>query len=293
MASMISAMPFGKTGHTSTRVIFGAAALSEVTQDEADATLELVRRHGLNHIDTAASYGDAELRLAPFLADHRDDVFLATKTGERDAESAWAEINRSLERLQTDHVDLIQLHNLVDEAEWQQAYAPGGVLEAAVRARDEGLVKNIGVTGHGLTVAVQHLRSLEQFDFASVLLPYNFPLSRNQAYSDELEALVSVCAERGVAVQTIKAITRAPWSERAERHAATWYEPLTDRAAIDTAVAWVLGRPDVFLNTVGDIHVLPLVLDAAERFFDGGAQRPGSDVMADLERRWDMAPLFV
>ena len=290
---MIPLLPFGTTGHSSTRVIFGAAALSEVTQDEADQTLELVRRHGLNHIDTAASYGDAELRLAPFLADHRDDVFLATKTGERDAESAWAEINRSLERLQTDHVDLIQLHNLVDEAEWQQAYAPGGVLEAAVRARDEGLVRFIGVTGHGLTVAVQHLRSLQQFEFASVLLPYNFPLSRNRAYLDELEALVSVCAERGVAVQTIKAITRAPWTDGAERHAATWYEPLTDPAAIDTAVAWVLGRPDVFLNTVGDIHVLPLALDAAERFFDGGAQRPDGDVMADLERRWDMAPLFV
>ncbi|HEY0238854.1 MAG TPA: aldo/keto reductase [Friedmanniella sp.] len=290
---MIPVLPFGTTGHTSTRVIFGAAALSEVTQDEADRTLELVRSHGLNHIDTAASYGDAELRLAPFLADHRDDVFLATKTGQRDAESAWVEINASLERLQTDHVDLIQLHNLVDEAEWQQAYAPGGVLEAAVRARDEGLVTDIGVTGHGLTVAVQHLRSLEQFEFASVLLPYNFPLSRNRAYLDELEALVSVCAERGVAVQTIKAITKAPWSEGAERHAATWYEPLTDPAAIDTAVAWVLGRPDVFLNTVGDIHVLPLALDAAERFFAGGAQRPDGEVMADLERRWDMAPLFV
>jgi aryl-alcohol dehydrogenase-like predicted oxidoreductase len=290
---MISKLPFGTTGHASTRVIFGAAALGEVTQDEADATLELAQRHGLNHIDTAASYGDAELRLAPFLADHRDEVFLATKTGERDAESAWAEINRSLERLQTDQVDLIQLHNLVDEAEWQQAYAPGGVLEAAVRARDEGLVRFIGVTGHGLTVAQQHLRSLERFDFSSVLLPYNFPLSRNQAYLDELEALAGLCTERGVAMQTIKSITKAPWSEGADRHAATWYEPLRDPQAIDTAVAWVLGRPDVFLNTVGDIHILPMVLDAAERFFDGAASRPDGEVMADLEQRWAMAPLFV
>jgi aryl-alcohol dehydrogenase-like predicted oxidoreductase len=290
---MISELPFGTTGHASTRVIFGAAALSEVTQDEADETLELVRRHGLNHIDTAASYGEAELRLAPFLADHRDEVFLATKTGERSADAAWAEINRSLERLQVDQVDLIQLHNLVDEDEWQQAYAPGGVLEAAVRARDEGLVRFIGVTGHGLTVAQQHLRSLERFDFSSVLLPYNFPLSRNGAYLDEFEALAGVCRERGVAMQTIKAITRAPWSEGADRHAATWYEPLKDPEAIETAVAWVLGRPDVYLNTVGDIHVLPTVLDAADRFFDGGAQRPDADVMADLERRWDMAPLFV
>ena len=290
---MISELPFGTTGHASTRILFGAAALGEVTQDEADATLELVRRHGINHLDTAASYGESELRLAPFLADHRDEVFLATKTGERDAEAAWAEINRSLERLGTDHVDLVQLHNLVDEAEWQQAYAPGGVLEAAVRARDEGLVRHIGVTGHGVTVARQHLRSLEQYPFDSVLLPYNFPMTRNEAYLDDFEELAAVCAERGVALQTIKSITKAPWSEGADQHAATWYEPLKDPAAIDTAVAWVLGRPEVFLNTVGDIHVLPLVLDAAERFFEGEAQRPDRAVMADLERRWDMAPLFV
>ena len=290
---MISELPFGTTGHASTRVIFGAAALGEVTQDEADQTLELVRTHGVNHLDTAASYGESELRLAPFLADHRDEVFLATKTGERDAESAWAEINRSLSRMQVDRVDLIQLHNLVDEAEWQQAFAPGGVLEAAVRARDEGLVRHVGVTGHGVTVARQHLRSLQEFDFSSVLLPYNFPMTRNTAYLDDFEALAEVCAQRGVAMQTIKSITRAPWSEGAEQHAATWYEPLKDPAAIDTAVAWVLGRPDVFLNTVGDVHVLPLVLDAAERFFEGGAQRPEGDVMADLEHRWDMAPLFV
>jgi hypothetical protein len=154
-------------------------------------------------------------------------------------------------------------------------------------------VRDIGVTGHGVTVAAQHLRSLEEFEFASVLLPYNFPMARNQGYLDEFEALAVVCADRGVAVQTIKSITKAPWSEGAEQHAATWYEPLRDPEAIDTAVAWVLGRPDVFLNTVGDIHVLPLVLDAAERFFAEGARRPDGQVMADLERRWDMAPLFV
>ena len=290
---MRSTLPFGRTGHDSTRIVFGAAALGEVTQEEADETLALVRRHGVNHLDTAASYGESELRLAPFLAEHRDEVFLATKTGEREAESAWAEINRSLERLQTDHVDLLQLHNLVDEAEWQTAYAPGGVLEAAVRARDEGLVRFVGVTGHGLTVARQHLRSLERFDFASVLLPYNFPLSRNTAYLDDFEELAAVCAERDVAVQTIKAITKAPWSEGAERHAATWYEPLTEPDAIETAVAWVLGRPGVFLNTVGDIHVLPTVLDAVERLEAAGLQRPDAEAMDALERRWDMTPLFV
>jgi len=222
------------------------------------------------------------------MAQHRDEYFLATKTGERTAGAAWAEINRSLERLQTDHVDLIQLHNLVDEEEWRTAYAPGGVLEAAVRARDEGLARFIGVTGHGVTVARQHLRSLEEFDFDSVLLPYNFPMTRNEAYIGDFEALAERCRERGVAVQTIKAITRAPWGDR-EQDAATWYEPLRDQGAIDTAVGWVLGREDVFLNTVGDIHVLPLVLDAAERAGD----RPSAAAMAELETAFGLEPLFV
>lgn len=285
---MILTMPFGRTGHDSTRIIFGAAALGDVTQDEADATLELVRSHGINHLDTAASYGESELRMASFLAEHRDDYFLATKTGTRTRDEAYAEINLSLERLGTDHVDLIQLHNLVDEEEWQTAFAPGGVLEAVVRAREEGLVRHIGVTGHGVTVAAQHLRSLAEYDFDSVLLPYNFPMSQNAAYLADFEALSAACAERGVAVQTIKAITRAPWGDR-EQTAATWYEPLRDQGAIDTAVAWVLGRDGVFLNTVGDIHVLPMVLDAAERF----AGRPSEEDMRALESAFGLEPLFV
>lgn len=285
---MIPSIPFGRTGHTSTRVLFGAAALSEVTQDEADATMELIRRHGINHIDTAASYGEAELRLGPWLAEHRDEYFLATKTGERTRAAAYEEIQRSLERLQTDHVDLIQLHNLVEESEWHTVFAPGGALEAVVQARDEGLVRFIGVTGHGVTVAAQHLRSLGEFDFDSVLLPYNFPMSRNAAYLADFEQLLARCAERDVAVQTIKAITRAPWGDR-EQTAATWYEPLRDQDAIDTAVSWVLGRDGVFLNTVGDIHVLPLVFDAAER----AAGRPSEEEMARLESAFGLEPLFV
>ena len=286
---MIAKLPFGRTGHDSSRVLFGAAALGEVTQAEADATLELVANHGINHIDTAASYGEAELRLGPFVEAHRADYFVATKTGERTAEGAWAEINRSLERLRTDHVDLLQLHNLVDEDEWRTAFAAGGALEAAVRAKEEGLVRAIGVTGHGVTVARQHLRSLQQYDFASVLLPYNYPMTRNAAYLADFEELAAVCAEREVAVQTIKSITRAPWQDDADHFAATWYEPLRDPDAIDTAVGWVLGRPEVFVNTVGDIHLLPLVLDAAER----ASTRPSDEAMDDLEQSWGMAPLFV
>jgi aryl-alcohol dehydrogenase-like predicted oxidoreductase len=285
---MITHAPFGRTGHDSTRVIFGAAALSEVSQDEADQTMELIRSHGINHLDTAASYGEAELRLGPWMETHRDEYFLATKTGERTRAAAYEEIGRSLERLRTDRVDLIQLHNLVDEDEWRTAFAPGGALEAAVQARDEGLTRFIGVTGHGVTVAAQHLRSLAEFDFDSVLLPYNFPMSRNASYLADFEALADVCRQRGVAMQTIKSITRAPWGDR-EPTAATWYEPLQEQGAIDTAVGWVLGREGVFLNTVGDIHILPRVLDAAERF----QGRPSDAEMSELESAFGLEPLFV
>jgi len=285
---MIPKLPFGRTGHDSTRLLFGAAALGPVTQDEADSTLELVRAHGINHLDTARSYGEAELRLAPFLADHRDEYFLATKTEQRTRDGAWREIGESLERMGTSQIDLIQLHNLVAEDEWRTAYAPGGALEAVVQAREQGLVRFIGVTGHGVTVAAQHRRSLEEFDFDSVLLPYNYAMTQNQEYLSDFETLAQVCRQRNVAMQTIKSITRAPWGDR-EQTANTWYEPLTDQGAIGTAVAWVLGRPDVFLNTVGDIHVLPKVLDAAERF--GGL--PDEEAMRELESSWGLQPLFV
>ena len=288
MKPMIALQPFGRTGHESTRLLFGAAAIGNVDQDEADRTMELIREHGINHIDTAASYGDAELRLGPWMESHRDEFFLATKTGERTRTEAYAEIGRSLERLRTDRLDLIQLHNLVDEDEWQTAFSSGGVLEAVVHARDEGLVRFIGVTGHGATVAAQHLRSLKEYPFDSVLLPYNFPMSRNASYVADFEALLALCAERRVAVQTIKAITRGPWGDH-KQTANTWYEPLTDQDAIDIAVSWVLGRDGVFLNTVGDVHILPKVIDAAERF----TQRPSDEQMGELEAAFRLEPLFV
>jgi len=288
MSIMIPVQPFGRTGHASTRIIFGAAAIGNVSQEDADQTMELIRAHGINHIDTAASYGDAELRLGPWMESHRGDFFLATKTGERTRAEAYNEIQRSLERLRTDHVDLIQLHNLVDEDEWRTAFSRGGALEAVVEAKEEGLVRHVGVTGHGVTVAAQHLRSLQEYPFDSVLLPYNFPMSRNAGYIADFEALVAVCAERGLAVQTIKAITRAPWGDQ-QPTANTWYEPLTDQGAIDTAVSWVLGRDGVFLNTVGDIHILPKVIDAAERF----TRRPGDEEMRALEDAFGLEPLFV
>lgn len=285
---MIPRLDFGRTNHESTRIIFGAAALSAVSQDEADRTIELMLEHGINHIDVAASYGEAEDRLGPWLKDHRAEVFLATKTGERTYQPAYDQIQRSLERMQVDNFDLIQLHNLAEEDEWEVALGAGGALEAAVRARDEGLVKFIGVTGHGVGIADMHKRSLARFDFDSVLLPYNYPMMQNPQYAADFESLATICLERDVAFQTIKAITKAPWGDRPHT-TSTWYEPLQDQAAIDQAVAWVLGRPGVFLNTVGDIHILPQVLDAAERF----ESRPTDQEMRDLVEQWQAEPLFV
>ena len=285
---MIATAPFGRTGHRSSRTLFGAVALGRLDQTAADRTMELVVRHGVNHIDTAASYGDSELRLGPWMARERDRFFLATKTGERLRGAARDELHRSLDRLRTDRIDLWQLHNLVDAAEWAVALGPGGALEAAIEARDEGLVRFIGVTGHGVEVARRHLASLERFPFDTVLLPYNYVMMSNPRYFADFERLAQVCAERGVAVQTIKSITRRPWSGAQPADRPTWYEPLTDPAAIDLAVRWVLGRPDVFLNTAGDPELLPAVLAAAERF----GERPGDADMRALVERAAMAPLF-
>jgi aryl-alcohol dehydrogenase-like predicted oxidoreductase len=284
---VISTAPFGLTGHDSTRTIFGAASLGDLTQAEADRTLDLLLEHGVNHIDTAASYGDSELRIAPWLRREPDRFFLATKTGDRDYAGARDSIRRSLERLGVDHVDLIQLHNLVDVIEWETALREGGALEACVEARDEGLVRFIGVTGHGISVAAMHRRSLDRHPFDSVLLPYNVRQMQDPRYAAEFEELAGMCAERGVAMQTIKSIALAPWDGR-ERTAGTWYEPLTDAAEIEVAVHWVLARPEAFLNTVGDVNLLPLVLAAAERF---AGEAPAPDVVQALVERSD--PLFV
>jgi aryl-alcohol dehydrogenase-like predicted oxidoreductase len=284
---MIPKSPFGRIGHLSTRAIFGAAALGSVTQAEADATLDVLLQYGVNHIDTAASYGDAELRIGPWMKRHRGDFFLATKTGDRTKQAARDSIHRSLERLQTDKLDLIQLHALIEPQEWETALGPGGALEACLEAREQGLVRYIGVTGHNVTIAASHKRALERFDFDSVLLPYSYVMMQNAQYAADFNALMEVCRARNVAVQTIKSVVRAPWGERPHTRN-TWYEPLEDQEAIDHAVHWVLGNSQVFLNTLGDIHVLPKVLDAASRF----KARPSDEVMQETLARLEMAPLF-
>ena len=284
----IAKQPFGRTGHMSSRTLFGAAALGSVTQAEADQTLEVLLKYGVNHIDVAASYGDAELRIAPWMAQHRSEFFVATKTGERTAPKAKEELQRSLERMKIDYVDLWQFHNLADPIEWDIALSPGGVLDAAIEAKKQGLIKAIGVTGHGLQIAATHRRSLERFDFDSVLLPCNYVTLQNPYYAENFNALVETCKQRNTAVQTIKSIAYKPWMGEKQTHN-TWYAPLEDQADIDRAVHWVLGHEGVFLNTVGDIHLLPKVLDAASRF---EKQTSNADMEAMINRL-GMQPLFV
>jgi aryl-alcohol dehydrogenase-like predicted oxidoreductase len=282
--------PFGRSGHMSTRALFGAAALGNVTQGEADRTLEVLLQYGVNHIDVAASYGEAEVRIAPWLSRYRSQFYLATKTGARGAKEAKEELQRSLERMKVDYVDLWQLHNLVDPIEWDIALSPGGALEAAIEAKAQGLIRAIGVTGHGTQVAATHRRSLERFDFDSVLLPYNYILMQNPYYTENFNALVATCQQRNVAVQTIKSVAYRPWMERQHTHS-TWYQPLEDQADIDLAVHWVLGRPGIFLDTAGDIHLLPKMLDAASRFEP--THVPSEAEMQALTRRLQIEPLFV
>ena len=284
---MIEKRPFGRTGHMSTCTLFGAAALGSVTQDEADRTLEVLLKYGVNHIDTANSYGDAEKRIGPWMDRHRNDFFLATKTEQRTYQGAKEHLHRSLELLHTDHIDLWQMHILVKPDEWETAMGPGGVLEAFIEAREQGLVRFLGVTGHHSIVPSMHLFSLQRFDFDSVLLPYNYAMMQNPQYAKDFEELVAVCQQRNVAVQTIKSCTRGPWGDKPHT-SATWYEPFTEQSDIDRAVWWVLRRPGIFLNTPGDIHVLPKVLDAASRLDQAPSREQLDQQMAELEPE----PLF-
>jgi len=279
---------FGRTGNKSTRVIFGAAALGRVSQRVADETLDVLLRHGVNHIDTAASYGESELRIAPWLKREPGRFFLATKGDRRDEKGAREEILRSLDRLGADHVDLWQIHSLADPIEWDQALSPGGALDAALLAREEGLVRWIGVTGHGAQIAATHRRSLERFDFDSVLLPYNYVTMQSSYYREQFDALVKTCQEKNVAVQTIKSVALRPWMSR-DHTRSTWYQPLESQDDIDLAVWWAMARRDVFLNSVGDVDLLPRVLDAASRY----DEPPEDEVMDALVARTHSEPLFV
>jgi aryl-alcohol dehydrogenase-like predicted oxidoreductase len=278
---------FGRTGHLSSRVVFGGAALSTMRQERADELLTILLEFGVNHLDVAADYGDAELRLAPWLAAHPGEFFLATKTSDRTGDGARASLERSLQRLGVDHVDLIQLHNLVEEDEWETAHGPNGAVAALARARDEGLTRFVGVTGHGLRIAGMHLRSLERFDFDSVLLPYDFALMQVDAYRRDFEAVVQVCGERRVAVQTIKSVARRRWTDDSRPHH-SWYEPLPAGAALQRAVHYVLARPQLYLASSSDGRLLRPILEAAS---SPPARPSDEELQADMAAN-DIRPLF-
>ncbi len=284
---MIIKQKFGNTGHLSTRTIFGAAALSNVTQAEADQTLKVLLKYGINHIDTAAGYGESELRIGPWMDKHRSNFFLATKVFRRTYKDARKQIEQSLERLQVSSIDLIQLHNLTDPRSWDKVMGENGALKALVEAHEQGLVKYIGVTGHGFAVAEMHMSSLERFEFDSVLLPYNYVMMQNPKYATDFDSLLKICQDRGIAFQTIKSLARRPWGKK-ERKWNTWYEPFEDQTDIDRAVHWVLKREGIFLNTSSDIHLLPKILDAASRF----EIEPTDEEMQEKATQLGMKPIF-
>lgn len=283
---------FGRTGHMSSAVIFGAAALKNVDQATADRTLDLLYQYGVNHIDTAPRYGDAELRIGPWMERARDDFFLATKTDQFSYEGCKAQIQRSLERLRTNRLDLLQLHALIHPDDWEQALnqdGQGSALDAILEAKKAGYVDHIGVTGHGWTVAAMHRKSLERFDFDSILMPWNWFAAHHPTYAKDFKETVALCEARNVAIQTIKAIARGPWAAGMPQNRNTWYQPLEDEDDIQTATQWVLSDRRFFLNSVGDVDLLPIVLRAADEL---GSMAPKDAVMARFGEQSGLSSIF-
>ncbi len=285
---MIARKIFGRTGHESSRVIFGAYALNKATQAESERVLDLLLEYGINHIDTAPMYGNAEKQIGPWMDKHRDRFFLATKTRSRTYKGAWSNLERSLERLRVDHIDLWQMHGLTNPQGWEKAMGEGGTLEAFLEARDKGLVRHLGVTGHGIKTPGIHLLSIQHFDFDTVMLPYNYVLMRNPRYADDFEKLVRLCRERDIAVQTIKSIALRPWKGRPKTHNTYFYEPFVTQDAIDLTVHWAMGFRESFVITAGDINVLPKVLEAANRF----VEQPPQAKMDTFVGSYGIEPVF-
>ena len=287
---MITTRPFGSTGHHSTLTLFGGAAFKPTsTEADAERVLELLFRHGVNHIDTAHGYGggNSETLIGAWMERHRDRFFLATKTGDRTAAGARAQVELSRRRLRTETIDLIQLHSLTAEEDWSTALGPGGALEAVVEEREQGHVRFIGVTGHGFSAPRMHLRSLERFPFDSVLLPMNFIMASDQRYRADFDALKALCDDRGVAVQLIKSTARRPWGGR-ERSRGPWYEPLEAPEDIARAVAYALSYAPAFINAMADVDLLPLLLQAAE----SPGERPSDAEMEAMANSREMQPIF-
>ena len=285
---MITKQAFGRTGHASSRIIFGAYALSNATQADAERILDVLLEHGVNHIDTAPMYGNAEKIVGSWMKRHRDDFFIATKSRSRTYEGAWKDLRRSLDQLRIDHVDLWQLHGLTNQMGWEKVMGSGGALEAFIEARDKGLVRYVGVTGHGNKVAGMHLQSLERFDFDSVLLPCNYCQMQIASYAADFGRLVEICRQRNVAVQTTKAIARGPIGKRPGKYNTYFYEPLETDEAIEKSVHWAMGLPDSFVITAGDMQFVPKTLQSAQRF----EKRPSDAEMSLLVDEFGIQQVF-
>ena len=274
---MITRQVFGRTGHASSQIIFGAYALRSATRAEAERTLEILLEHGVNHIDTGRTYGNSEGLIGSWMKKHRDDFFVATKSRSRTYEGAWKDLRRSLDRLRVDHIDLWQFHGLTNQTGWEKAMGPGGALEALIEARQKGLVRYLGVTGHGNRAAAMHLQSLERFDFDSVLLPYNYCQMQIASFAADFDKLIELCRERNVAVQTMKSIAWRPIGDRPAKRRTYFYQPLESEEAIDKSLHWAMGLQGSFVVTAGDMQVVPRMLQSSERF-----QRRPSDAEMQL-----------
>ena len=279
----------GRIGHMSSVLIYGGAALGDVSQEVADTSIQQALDAGINHFDTAAGYGDSELRLGEWMPRIRDWIFLASKTGDREAATAYDSIRRSLERLRVERLDLLQLHAVCDLEDLGRATGTGGALEGALRARDEGLIDAIGITGHGMKAPAVHLEALRRFPFDTVLTPWNYRLSIEAEYRRDLEALEEEIRAQDAGLMFIKAVARNHW--RPGEHAfSTWYEPLDEQLHVDAAVAFALSRPSVTgIATAGDVRLLPMMIEA-ERRASGASVEEAADV---LSRVPEMEPPFV
>tara|TARA_B100000686_G_scaffold78896_1_gene85018 strand:- start:50 stop:916 length:867 start_codon:yes stop_codon:yes gene_type:complete len=279
---------FGKTGHMSSAVIFGGAALWNESQSTANKILDLLLEYDVNHIDVAAGYGDAELRIGHWMKRYRKNFFLATKTMDRDYKGVKESIMRSLDRLRTDHIDLMQMHSLSNPIEWDQAMGEEGALEALKEAKSEGLIKYIGVTGHGWTAAAMHQKSIKYFPFDSILLPWSWFISSYRNYPRDFNNTLKLCSEKNIAVQTIKAIARGPYAAGMKKSHTTWYQPMEDIESIKRSVAWVLSYKNIFLNSVGDVNILPQVLKAANKL----EEKPSEEEMNQISKKIGLASIF-
>lgn len=270
----------GRTEHQSSVVIYGAASLSNVSQDEADRSIQYALDVGINHFDTAASYGDSELRMAPWMKSIRSDIFLATKTEKRNRDESMRQIEQSLSRLQVDRVDLLQLHAVTTFEELDEVTGPGGALEAVIAAKEQGMAKHIGITGHGHLAPAVHLEALRRFPFETVLTPLNFILYNNADYRESFRKLEEEIVRQDAGLMVIKAVAKRPWPDGSAHNYATWYEPFDDPQSIAKSVSFVLSnRTLTGLASAGDVNLLPRIVDAAKRY----------SVMTDQEQEELMA----